>query len=101
MKNLFYGVIATMLFFSCGSETNEQKSSSNSSNTKKETKNTDESEVKEPVWMSGLSIKKEKLKAENCLDVPMEEWMEEQPEPFCASIEIDLIKPFISQLIKF
>ena len=92
MKNLFYGVIATMLFFSCGSEANEQKSSSNSSNTKKETKNTDESEVKEPVWMSGLSIKKEKLKAENCLNVPMEEWMEEQPEPFCASIEINLIK---------
>ena len=98
MKNLFYGVIATMLFFSCGSEANEQKSSSNSSNTKKETKNTDESEVKEPVWMSGLSIKKEKLKAENCLDVPMEEWMEEQPEPFCASIEIDLIKISLKDL---
>jgi hypothetical protein len=81
-----------MLFLSCGSEANEKKSPSNSVNSSNATKNIQETELKEPIWLSGLSVKNEKMKAENCLDVPMEDWMEEQPEPFCASIEINLLK---------
>jgi hypothetical protein len=92
MKTAFYLIPLTFLTFACGSGTPEKDSSTESINEKKVTENKQESDEKEPVWTSGLVIKKEKLKAENCIDVPMEEWMEEQPEPFCASVEVSLIK---------
>jgi hypothetical protein len=91
MKKFICVTILSFLLFSCGSDGDDKKTSANSSGDKKETGKTGESE-KESVWLSGLKIKKERLKAEKCLDVQREEWMDEEPEPFCASTTVDLLK---------
>jgi hypothetical protein len=82
----------TYLLFSCGTGEKDKTTSSNSNEAKKTSGSSDNSDEKGKVWLSGLKIKKEKLKAEKCLDVPREEWMEEEPEPFCASTEVDIMK---------
>ena len=91
MKTFYYLTIFTFLATSCGSGGNDNPASVNSAGEKKKTGNSEDSE-KESVWISGLKIKKERLKAEKCLEVPREDWMEEDPEPFCASIEVELMK---------
>ena len=92
MKSLFLFFLMTYLLFSCGTGEKDKTTSSNSNEAKKTSGSSDNSDEKGKVWLSGLKIKKEKLKAEKCLDVPREEWMEEEPEPFCASTEVDLMK---------
>lgn len=91
MKIIYYLTILAFLGTSCGSGGNDKLASGNSITEKKATGNSDDSE-KESIWVSGLKIKKERLKAQKCLDVPREDWMEEDPEPFCASIEVELMK---------
>ncbi len=91
MKSFICVTILSFLLFSCGSDDNDKQTSANSTGDKKEAGKTESSE-KESSWLSGLKIKKERLKAEKCLDVPKEEWMDEKPEPFCASTTVDLLK---------
>jgi hypothetical protein len=47
-------------------------------------------EIKEPEWKSGFKISYLNLSSEKCIDVPREDWMEEDPEPFCANRKIKL-----------
>ena len=100
MKSLFLFFLMTYLLFSCGTGEKDKTTSSNSNEAKKTSGSSDNSDEKGKVWLSGLKIKKEKLKAEKCLDVPREEWMEEEPEPFCASTEVDLMKISLNEHMK-
>lgn len=91
MKKFYYLTIFSFLALSCGSGGNDNPASVNSASEKKKTGNSEDSE-KERVWISGLKIKKERFKSEKCFNVPRKDWMEEDPEPFCASIEVELMK---------
>jgi hypothetical protein len=91
MKTFFFFTLLSILLFSCNSNGNNKTTSSNAIAEKRASENNSSTE-KEIVRLSGLKVKKERFKAEKCLDVPREEWMEEDPEPFCASIVVELMK---------
>ncbi len=87
MKSIIYLFFVGLFLFSC-SENNTDKKSSVPIEKEKVVTN---EEVKEPVWQSGLKIKYQKASAEKCVEIPREDWMEEDPEPFCASATLKAI----------
>jgi hypothetical protein len=87
MKSIIICLILSFFLYNCG-EKKEVNSVTSSTQTKENSGAIDE--VKEPEWVSGLKITFQNLSAEKCIEVPREDWMDEDPEPFCASRKIKL-----------
>lgn len=87
MKSIVYLIFVGLLLFSCSENKTDKKSPVNKE--KEEAVVTEE--IKEPIWQSGLKIKYQKAGAEKCIEIPREDWMEEDPEPFCASAKLKAI----------
>jgi Protein of unknown function (DUF3298) len=87
MKSVVWLIFINFFLFSCSE--NNKSTRSSAGNEKVEVKAN--IEEKEPVWQSGLKISYQKASAEKCFDVPREDWMEEDPEPFCAAIKLKAI----------
>jgi hypothetical protein len=94
MKQFSFIVFLGLILSACGSDATGKNSSTSSNNKNNSSGNAKADDIQggETIWISGLSIKKEKFKAEKCFDVPREEWMDEEPEPFCATREVELLK---------
>jgi hypothetical protein len=41
-------------------------------------------EINEPEWEPGLKISYQNLSSEKCIDIPKEDWMGEDPNPYCS-----------------
>ena len=87
MKSIIYLFFVGLFLFSCSENNTDKKSTV--TNEKEEIVTTEE--IKEPVWQSGLKIKYQNASAEKCIEIPREDWMEEDPEPFCASSKLKAI----------
>ena len=87
MKSIVYLIFVGLFLFSCS----ENKTSKKSPVAKEKKEVVTTEEIKEPVWQSGLKIKYQKASAEKCIEIPREDWMEEDPEPFCASAKLKAI----------
>jgi len=84
MKSIVYIVLVSLVVLSC----NQANNNDDTVNTNQTQENSSAETVKEIVWQSGLEIKFQKAFAEKCIEIPREEWMEEDPEPFCASTSL-------------
>ena len=87
MKSIIICLILSFFLYNCGEK---KKRNSEISNIQTNEEGGAIDEIKEPEWESGLKISYQNLYAEKCLEVPREDWMDEDPEPFCASRKIKL-----------
>ena len=87
MKKVVFLIIVSFFLYKCGEK---KKVNSVTSNPQTKENSGAIDEIKEPEWESGLKISYQNLSAEKCIDVPREDWMDEDPEPFCASRKIKL-----------
>ena len=87
MKSIIICLILSFFLYNCGEK---KKRNSEISNIQTNEEGGAIDEIKESEWESGLKISYQNLSAEKCIDVPREDWMDEDPEPFCASRKIKL-----------
>ena len=74
-------LLLSFFLYTCG-----EKKKVNSVTSKTQTKENSGAidEIKEPEWEPGLKISYQNLSAEKCIDIPKEDWMGEDPNPYCS-----------------
>ena len=81
MKSIIICLILSFFLYNCG-EKKKRNSEISSIQTNEEGGAIDE--INEPEWEPGLKISYQNLSSEKCIDIPKEDWMGEDPNPYCS-----------------
>ena len=81
MKSIIICLILSFFLYNCGEK---KKRNSEISNIQTNEEGGAIDEINEPEWEPGLKISYQNLSSEKCIDIPKEDWMGEDPNPYCS-----------------